>query len=177
MRPSFCASTGHPAGCRCARVHRRPAGAGTTVDDHDCLFQSVAIHSSYGPILQRAYREPCGLQMGAAQPCGLPQRTRPLAALALAELPEGFGLKPFSDRTETRLCVYKSVCNAGVEPATYRLKSIALPTELKTQVPISTCVPQLLRHLLGREIQHAECRSPAGYLTAQLDAGCTPEPG
>jgi len=29
---------------------------------------------------------------------------------------------------------------------------------------------------LGDEIQHAECRSPAGYLTDDQGAGCTPEP-
>ena len=34
---------------------------GADVEDHDCLFESVAVHSSYEPNQQLAYRELCGL--------------------------------------------------------------------------------------------------------------------
>ena len=43
--------------------------------------------------------------MGTTQPRGLLPRPSLLAAERIAELPVGFGLKPLSTRTRTRLCV------------------------------------------------------------------------
>jgi hypothetical protein len=52
-------------GIRCLLVHYGPTGVDAAVGDHDCLCWSVANHSSYVPIQQFAYRDPCGIQMGA----------------------------------------------------------------------------------------------------------------
>ena len=61
-------------GFRCPSVHRHPDESSATVNDHDCLFWSVAVHSSYTSSRQFAYRESCGLQLRATQPCsGLPR--------------------------------------------------------------------------------------------------------
>ena len=87
-------------------VHCRPAEASTTVGDHDCLFVSVADHSCYEPSQQSAYRQPCGLLMGAPQPCGSLPRLCRLATGRVAELPKGLGFKPLSVRTGVCLCVY-----------------------------------------------------------------------
>lgn len=76
------------------------------------------------------------LQMGATQPCGALPRSEQLAVAQTAELPEGFGLKPLSTRTEARLCVYCLVRNAGFEPATNRVEVDSSTTELKTPVPL-----------------------------------------
>ena len=43
-------------------------------------------------------------------------------------------------------------------------------------LPITTCIPLLRHELLIHDIQHAVCRSPVGYLTERVDAGCTPGP-
>ena len=59
---------------RCPFVHGGPAETGADVSGHDCLFGSVAVHSSYVPTRQFTYREPCELRMGATQPCGVPPR-------------------------------------------------------------------------------------------------------
>ena len=74
--------------------------------------------------------------MGATQPCGALPRSEQLAAVQTAELPEGFGLKPLSTRTEARLCVYNLVRSAGFEPATNRVEVDSSATELKTLVPL-----------------------------------------
>ena len=98
--------------------------------------------------------------MGATQRCSAPPRFLWLATSRTAELPEGFGIKPFSARTEARLCVLLD----AEKPA-------ALPTELSA-VPTSTCAPHSLRPLLRDEIRHADCLSPAGYSTDDQDPGC-----
>ena len=79
--------------------------ARATVSGHDCLFESVADHSSLVPSRQLAYREPFSSKGG------LPHRAAhcqgPFACdVQTAELPEGFGLKPFSARTEVCLCFF-----------------------------------------------------------------------
>lgn len=93
-----------------------------------------------------------------------------------AGLPEGSGLKPLSARAGARLCV----SSKGVLPDLNRrptaYQAMALPTELKTRIPTSTCAPRSLRHLLGGEIRHADCLSPTGYSTECKDAGSSPEP-
>lgn len=75
-----------------------------------------------------------------------------------------------------RVFAFHLVRNAGFEPATFRFGDESSSTELKNAWPIATCAPLSLRCLLGDEIQHVECRSPAGYLTDREDAGCSPEP-
>ena len=117
LRLSVCRSTHRLHDNGCLLVHRHRAETRMPVDNHDCLFGSVAIHSSYISSQQLAYREPCELQMRATQPCSALLRLEELAALQTAELSEDFGIKPLSKHTEARLCVYMSVCNAGVEPA------------------------------------------------------------
>ena len=137
----------------------RPCG--TTVNAHDCLFESAAMHSSREPSRRVAYREPCELQAGATQPCGATPRSSRLAALRTAELPasrkmHGFGLKPFSVRTEARLCValfLGKMC--GIRTRAYCFVG-SRTTHCANIIPTSTCAPRSLRPLLADEIQHAE---------------------
>ena len=76
------------------------------VGNHDCLFQSEAVHSSYASSRQFAYREPCGAPNG-----GYPTVRRAAKAGTACDCSGrriaggGFGLKPLSTRTEARLCV------------------------------------------------------------------------
>ena len=61
LRLSVRRSTHCLPGNGCPLVHRHRAETCMPVDNHDCLFGSVAIHSSYIPSQQLAYREPCEL--------------------------------------------------------------------------------------------------------------------
>ena len=78
----------YPAPCpaRLPACPRSPVRDGATVDGHDCLFGSAAVHSYRASTRHFAYREPCGLQAGATQPCGAMPRFRWLAASGTAEL-------------------------------------------------------------------------------------------
>ena len=94
-----------------------------------------------------------------------------------AELSCDFGLKPFSVRAGTRLCVSFRMRIIGLEPVPIAFQAIALPTELNALAnPIPARASQPLRRLLSDEIRRAVCRSPTGYLTEHQDAGSSPDP-